>query len=150
MKRLNKYERAIKEYTDAVQSGRKIFKYEIKKWTPIIEEYAWQVMSKKIREENPKCMRCSTTEKLHVHHVFSRHGDTKYLKFEPLNLAVVCMGCHQYADYNESAFKELWIRKYKEENRAHRLLDVILETRHIKPFVFDIPYLLEITKQYGV
>lgn len=70
-----------------------------------LEDKAWELMSRYIRLKDGRCVRCGSTERNQVHHVFSRRY--KVVKFDEDNLITLCHKCHTYAEYNEAVFN-LW------------------------------------------
>lgn len=53
----------------------------------------WRELSKKIREEQPFCSFCSSTENLQVHHIVKPNGNPTMF-FDRDNLQVICRKCH--------------------------------------------------------
>jgi 5-methylcytosine-specific restriction protein A len=57
----------------------------------------WKVLSQKIRRRDGKCLMCSITENLTVHHI-EPVLVAPDLAFDPTNLITLCRSCHARAE----------------------------------------------------
>lgn len=76
----------------------------------------WKDAVKAVYARDRKCVRCSSTENLHVHHIIS--FAVRKHRTDTNNLVLLCKACHNFVHSNKNINKE-YIGKEEYERKSH-------------------------------
>lgn len=73
-----------------------------------------------MKRDGAKCLRCGKTDRLHLSHIYPR-GKYKTMALEPLNLKMLCVGCHLYWWHKNPMEAWEWLNEVMSKERIQKL-----------------------------
>jgi hypothetical protein len=69
-----------------------------------------------MKRDGAKCLRCGKTDRLQLSHIYPR-GKYKLMALEPLNLKMLCVGCHLFWWHKSPIEAWEWLRDVMPKER---------------------------------